>query len=120
MRAQEFINEEKLGVTKKRAGRSSDRPARGHVPEPRYKTKQDTTESVTLDERGQASVKLCKSSKSNAELGASATASCKSQGLRAREGDKSHKIGDERVVVGGKKLKGKVHGGKLPDYSKKK
>ena len=52
MRAQEFIKEEKIGVTPKRAGRSSDRPSRGHNAEPRYKTKSLETEDVqntTLD-----------------------------------------------------------------------
>ena len=40
-----------------------------------------------------ASRKLCKSSKPNSALGASNLASCKSQGLRRREGKKSHKLG---------------------------
>ena len=43
----------------------------------------------------------------NNKLGASALASCKSQGYRRREGKKSHKIGKRRVTVGGKKIKGK-------------
>lgn len=67
-----------------------------------------------------ASAKLCKSSTPNAKLGASALASCKSQGLRRREGDKSHKLGkspNSRVKVGGRKIKGKKYGGKLPDWS---
>lgn len=67
-----------------------------------------------------ASAKLCKSSTPNAKLGASALASCKSQGLRRREGDKSHKLGKSpksRVKVGGRKIKGKKYGGKLPDWS---
>jgi hypothetical protein len=75
---------------------------------------------VQLDERGKASRSLCLSSKPNSELGASNLASCKSQGLRAREGEKSHKLGKtakSRVVVGGHKLKGKKYGGKLPDWS---
>lgn len=62
-------------------------------------------------------IKLCKSSKSNKELGASNLASCKSRGLRAREGSKSHKIGGERVKMGGKRIKGRAHGGPLPDWS---
>ena len=66
----------------------------------------------------QASKKLCRSSRPNDSLGASALASCKSQGLRKRDGKKSHKIGKRRVTVGGKKIKGKQHGGPLPDYSK--
>lgn len=69
-----------------------------------------------LDE-AKASAKLCKSSRSNASLGASALASCKSQGYRRREGKKSHKIGNARKTVGGKKIKGKRYGGPLPDWS---
>lgn len=68
----------------------------------------------------QASRSLCKSSKPNSAIGASALASCKSQGYRRREGAKSHKLGkskDSRVKVGGKKIKGKKYGGPLPDWS---
>ena len=65
----------------------------------------------------QASKELCRSSKPNSALGASALASCKSQGMRTRSGKKSHKVGKKRVTVGGKKIKGKSHGGPLPDYS---
>lgn len=75
-------------------------------------------ELAALDEK--ASRKLCLSTKANSDLGASNLASCKSQGLRAREGNKSHKLGkspDSRVKVGGHKLKGKKYGGKLPDWS---
>jgi hypothetical protein len=74
----------------------------------------------TLLAEAKATAKLCKSSTPNAKLGASALASCKSQGLRRREGDKSHKLGKSpksRVKVGGKKMKGKKYGGKLPDWS---
>jgi hypothetical protein len=68
----------------------------------------------------QASRSLCKSSKPDSALGASALASCKSQGYRRRDGNKSHKLGkskDSRVKVGGKKIKGKKYGGPLPDWS---
>jgi len=55
------------------------------------------------------------------ELSAYDLAQCKCKGWKAREGNKSHKIGDgknaERVKVGGKKIKGKSCGGPLPDYS---
>lgn len=68
-------------------------------------------------EEAQASKKLCQSSRSDASLGASNLASCKSQGYRARDGKKSHKIGNKRVTVGDKKIKGKAHGGPLPDWS---
>ncbi len=63
---------------------------------------------------------LCKSSKPDSALGASALASCKSQGYRRRDGNKSHKLGSSpssRTKVGGKKIKGKKYGGPLPDYS---
>ena len=78
-------------------------------------------ELAALDEK--ASRKLCLSTTPNSEFGASNLASCKSQGLRAREGKKSHKLGkgpESRVVVGGHKLKGKKYGGKLPDWGSRK
>lgn len=71
----------------------------------------------------QATRSLCKSSKPNSALGASALASCKSQGFRSREGNKSHKIGkgkDSRTKMGGKKIKGKAYGGPLPDWGTRK
>ena len=70
-----------------------------------------------IETEWQASKKLCRSSRPNDALGASALASCKSQGLRSRDGKKSHKIGKRRLTVGGKKIKGKQHGGPLPDWS---
>ena len=70
-----------------------------------------------LDEK--ASRKLCLSTKSNKDLGASNLASCKSQGLRAREGNKSHLINKKRVTMGGKRIKGEPYGGSIPNYSKK-
>lgn len=74
-----------------------------------------TQEELTqFDEK--ASRALCLSTKSNKELGASNLASCKSQGLRAREGNKSHKIGKKRITVGGKKLKGAAYGGGIPNW----
>lgn len=63
-----------------------------------------------------ASKKLCTSGKPNSAIGASALASCKSQGYRSREGGKSHKLGTKRVRVRGKKMKGKKYGGELPDW----
>lgn len=75
-----------------------------------------TSEQDILD--WQASRSLCKSSKPNSALGASALASCKSQGYRRREGNKSHKVSStKRVKVGGKKIKGRAYGGPLPDWS---
>ena len=64
-----------------------------------------------------ASRSLCTSGKPDAALGASQLASCKSQGYRSREGGKSHKVGNERVKVRGKKIKGQKYGGPLPDWS---
>jgi hypothetical protein len=71
-------------------------------------------------EEAPASRSLCTSGKPDSALGASNLASCKSQGYRSREGGKSHKIGDTRTKVRGKKIKGKKYGGPLPDWSGKK
>lgn len=69
-----------------------------------------------LDEK--ASRALCLSTKSNKELGASNLSSCKSQGLRAREGKMKHKLGKKKAVkVVGHKIKGAKYGGPLPDWS---
>lgn len=77
-----------------------------------------------LDEEGKASRRLCTSGIPDKDLGASQLASCKSQGLRARDGEKSHLIGHGnskvRITVGGKKIKGKKYGGPLPDYGTRK
>ena len=71
-----------------------------------------------------ASRALCTSSTPDKDLGASNLASCKSQGLRARDGEKSHLITagkrKVRVTVGGKKIKGRKYGGPLPDYGTRK
>jgi hypothetical protein len=78
------------------------------------------TELEALAEEGKASRALCASSKPDSELGASQLASCKSQGLRSRDGNKSHKLGKSpksRVKVGGHKIKGQKYGGPLPDWS---
>ena len=115
MRATEFIKEEAFGTAQKRTQRPGARPARGHETVPTY---------TDIEEHGPTSRKLCVSNVSDEALGASALASCKSQGLRARDGKKSHLIGHGaskvRVVVGGKKIKGKAHGGPLPDYGTRK
>ena len=75
------------------------------------------TEDADIEE-WKATKELCKSNRSDSSLGASALASCKSQGYRRREGNKSHKIAkNKRVKVGGKKIKGKKYGGPLPDWS---
>lgn len=78
----------------------------------------------SLAEHGKASRALCTSGRPDGDLGASNLASCKSQGLRARDGEKSHLIGHGnakvRVKVGGKRIKGKKYGGPLPDYGTRK
>ena len=70
-----------------------------------------------LEVIGPAPAKVCRSSKPDSALPSSWLASCKSQGYRARDGKKSHKIGSKRVTVSGKKIKGKAYGGPLKDYS---
>ena len=77
-------------------------------------------EMQTELEEWKASRQLCRSSTPDSELGASALASCKSQGLRARDGKKSHKVGNKRITVGGHRIKGKKYGGPLPDYGTRK
>jgi len=78
----------------------------------------------SLEEEGRASRALCTSGRPDSALGASQLASCKSQGLRARDGEKSHLITHGarkvRITVGGKKIKGKKYGGPLPDYGTRK
>jgi hypothetical protein len=74
----------------------------------------------SLAEHGKASRALCLSRKPDDDLGASMLSSCKSQGLRARDGNKSHKLGKakkSRIKVGGHKIKGNKYGGPLPDWS---
>jgi hypothetical protein len=123
MRINEIISEDQFGTTPKRPTREGSRPARGHKTESQYKTVCEYcggNHEQELDERGKASRALCISSKPDSDLGASQLASCKSQGLRAREGKKSHKLGkgpESRVKVGGHKIKGKEYGGPLPDWS---
>lgn len=144
MKIYEIVTEAKIGTSPKRPSRKGSRPERGHEPMKRYSDEEKhimkqadeltyadrsadadaaayaKKEDMELDERGKASVKLCTSSKPDSKLGASNLASCKSQGLRARDGDKSHKLGKtakSRVKVGGKKIKGAKYGGPLPDWS---
>jgi hypothetical protein len=76
----------------------------------------EVIQNKELDEEP-ASRALCQSGKPNAALGASQLASCKSQGYRGRHGNKSHKIGSERIKVKGQRIKGKKYGGPLPDWS---
>lgn len=120
------LQEAALGVAPKRPSRPGSRPGRGHAEESRYKVSKKAEpvcefcgshDHTSLDESGKASRSLCVSSKADSDLGASQLASCKSQGLRDRKGEKSHKIGKNRVAVGGKRIKGKAYGGPLPDWS---
>jgi hypothetical protein len=121
----QMLEEAALGTSPKRAARPGSRPERGHRAEPRYKTDYcdacDRPKSQcvcdTVEESGKAARSLCVSSKPDSELGASQLSSCKAQGLRARDGEKSHKVGKTRVKVGGHKIKGKKYGGPLPDWS---
>lgn len=75
----------------------------------------EQAQELDIDE-APASRALCTSGKTDSALGASQLSSCKSQGYRTREGKKSHKIGDSRVKMQGKKIKGKKYGGPLPDW----
>lgn len=63
-----------------------------------------------------ASRELCTSSKPNSALGASNLSSCKAQGYRGRETDKSFIIGGQRRKIKGQKVRGKKYGGPLPDW----
>jgi hypothetical protein len=66
-------------------------------------------------EEWKASKALCKSSKADSAIGASALSSCRSQGLRARSSStkKSQKVGKKRVSLAGKKLKSTKYGGPI-------
>ena len=66
-----------------------------------------------------ASAELCKSSTPDKDLGASNLASCKSQGLRARETKRKYKIGGKTKGISGKKVRGKKYGGNLPVHGRK-
>jgi len=74
----------------------------------------DITGAIT---EWKASRKLCTSGKPDRALGASALASCKSQGYRARTTEEPHDVdGDgDREKIKGKRVKGKPYGGPLPD-----
>ncbi len=99
---------------KKKAAKQGDVKHKGKM--------MDIAEMETVLEK--ASRQLCKSSTPDDDLGASNLASCKSQGLRARDGEKSHLITagkrKVRIKVGGKRIKGKKYGGPLPDYGTRK
>jgi hypothetical protein len=77
----------------------------------------DKYDESIADESGPASRTLCRSKKPDGSLGASNLASCVSQGLRAHRSGRSDYVNGKQFKVGGKKVKGKAHGGPLPDYS---
>jgi hypothetical protein len=102
---------------KKKADKQGDAKHKGRI--------MDLAEMETeLDLIEKASRALCTGGTPDKDLGASNLASCKSQGLRARDGEKSHLItaGSRhvRIKVGGKKIKGRKYGGPLPDYGTRK
>ena len=66
-----------------------------------------------------ASAELCKSSTPDKDLGASNLASCKSQGLRARNTKRKYKIRGKTQGISGKKIRGGKYGGNLPVHGKK-
>ena len=66
-----------------------------------------------------ASAELCKSSTPDSELGASQLASCKSQGLRARDTKRRYKIRGRTTSIDGRKIRGGKYGGSLPVHGKK-
>ena len=78
---------------------------------------EDLLETDADIEEWKASKALCKSSKSDKAIGASALSSCRSQGLRSRDSEKDHKYDGKRQKVGNATVKGKKYGGPLPDYS---
>ena len=78
---------------------------------------EDLYENDADIEEWKATKALCKSNRSDASLGASALASCKSQGLRRRETKVKHTINRKRQKITGRKIKGKKYGGPLPDWS---
>jgi hypothetical protein len=92
-----------------------DGPCRAVLPNGKTLSWNKVTDAVVGEEP--ASRALCTSGKPDSALGASQLSSCKSQGYRSRDGGKSHKVGDDRVKVRGKKIKGKKYGGPLPDWS---
>jgi hypothetical protein len=64
-------------------------------------------------EEWKASKDTCKKT---TPIGASAEASCKAQGLRARDTKKTQKIGRRRVKLGGTRKKSTTYGGPVKDY----
>ena len=71
---------------------------------------EDLLETDADIEEWKASKALCKSSKSDKAIGASALSSCRSQGLRSRDSEKDHKYDGKRQKVGNATVKGKKYG----------
>ena len=71
---------------------------------------------ITQKSEAKAPEKLCKSRIPDDQLGASQLASCKSQGLRARDSGDSYNIGGKKVKLRGKKIRGKKYGGPIPAH----
>lgn len=115
-----YVEKLKKGVPSSLGGKRAEVDIDGNADQ--YVASLDTPDE--LAEEGKASRALCTGGKPDHELGASQLASCKSQGLRARDGEKSHLITagkrKVRVTVGGKKIKGRKYGGPLPDYGTRK
>ena len=76
-------------------------------------------EVISQKSEAKAPEKLCKSRIPDDQLGASQLASCKSQGLRARDSGDSYTIGGKKVKLRGKKIRGKKYGGPIPAHGKK-
>lgn len=55
--------------------------------------------------------------KKKGNIGASAEASCRSKGLRNRDSKVKAMIAGKRQKIGSRRIKGKAHGGPLPDWS---
>jgi len=72
-----------------------------------------------ISTEAKASQELCKSNIPDKQLGASNLASCKSQGLRARDTDDAYTIGGKKTRLRGKKIKGGKYGGPLPVHGVK-
>ena len=77
------------------------------------------SEDILTDEEleeWKASREVCRKYRTGSNIGSSALASCKSQGLIPRSGKKKITIGKRRVKVAGKKIKGVDYGGPFDDY----
>jgi hypothetical protein len=93
-------------------------PVKSHQNRLKNQIKSNLAKNESIaDESGPASRSLCRSKKPDSSIGASNLASCVSQGLRAHKSGRADYVSGKQLRVGGKKIKGKAHGGPLPDYS---